>query len=249
MRFSGSADYVGFLVAFKAAAGGGGGAPNISGVSVSPVTATTAVVSWTTNVTATSRVDYGTTASYGSNVSDSTLVTSHSLSLSSLTCNTTYHYQITSVGSGGTATTPDATFTTGACTNVTISGVSVSPTATTAVVGWTTNVTATSRVDYGTTPSYGSNVSDSTLLTTHSLTLNPLTCNTTYHFQITSVGSAGTATTSDATFTTAALRRAGFRRFHRSDSQSDVDLHGPLLRFREDERHRRTTHHSRCDYT
>ncbi len=115
MLFSGSADYVGFLVAFKAASGGGGGAPNISAVSVSPVTATTAVVSWTTNVTATSRVDYGTTASYGSNVSDATLVTSHSLALSSLACNTTYHYQITSVGSGGTATTPDATFTTASC--------------------------------------------------------------------------------------------------------------------------------------
>ena len=115
MLFSGSADYVGFFVAFKAASGGGGGAPNISAVSVSPVTATTAVVSWTTNVTANSRVDYRTTSSYGSNVSDSTLVTSHSLALRSLTCNTTYHYQITSVGSGGTATTPDATFTTASC--------------------------------------------------------------------------------------------------------------------------------------
>ena len=107
MGFSGNADYVGFLVAFKAAASGGGSL-SISGVSVSP-TATTAVVSWTTNSSANSRVDYGTTAGYGSNVSDSTLVTSHSLTINSLTCNTTYHYQITSVGSAGSASTADAT--------------------------------------------------------------------------------------------------------------------------------------------
>ncbi len=171
----------------------------ISGVSVSP-TATTAVVSWRTNSSANSRVDYGTTTAYGSNVTDSTLVTSHSLMLNSLTCGTTYHYEITSVGSAGSASTADATFATSAC-GITISGVSVSPTATTAVVGWMTNSSANSRVDYGTTTAYGSNVSDSTLVTSHSLTLNSLTCSTTYHYEITSVGS-GSASTADATFTT-----------------------------------------------
>ena len=123
MGFSGSADYVGFLVAFKAASSGGG-STRISGVSVSP-TATSATVSWTTNVSASSRVDYGLTPAYGANVSDSTLVTSHSLTLTSLTCNTTYHYQITSVSSGGSASTADATFTTGACP-ISITGISVS---------------------------------------------------------------------------------------------------------------------------
>ena len=154
-------------------------------------------------MSANSRVDYGTTTAYGSNVSDSTLVTSHSLTLNSLTCGTTYHYKITSVGSAGSASTADATFTTSAC-GITISGVSVSPTATTAVVSWTTSSSANSRVDYGTTTAYGSNVSDSTLVTSHSLTLDSLTCNTTYHYEITSVGSAGSASTADATFTTSA---------------------------------------------
>ncbi len=206
MGFSGNADYVSFLVGFKAAASGGGSL-SISGVSVSP-TATTAVVSWTTSSSANSRVDYGTTTAYGSNVSNSTQVTSHSLTLSSLTCNTTYHYEITSVGSAGSATTADATFTTSAC-GITISGVSVSPTATTAVVSWMTSVSANSRVDYGTTTAYGLNVSDSTLMTSHSLTLNSLTCNTTYHYEITSVGSAGSASTADATFTTGACGGTG----------------------------------------
>ena len=198
MSFSGSADYVGFLVAFKAAAGGGGSL-SISGVSVSP-TATTAAVSWTTNVSASSRVDYGLTAAYGSNVTDPTLVTSHSLTLTSLTCNTTYHYQITSVSSAGSASTADSTFTTGACP-ISISGISVTTTATSATVMWTTNVSASSRVDYGLTPTYGTNVSDSTLVTSHSLMLNSLTCSTAYHYQITSVSSVGSASTADATFT------------------------------------------------
>ncbi len=189
---------------------GGGGGSNppisaaISAVSISGTTATTATITWTTNVSASSRVDYGATNAYGSNVSDSSLVTSHSLTLTSLTCNTTYHYQITSVvAAGNSATTSDATFTTGACP--TITGVSVSgTTATTATIAWTTNVGASSRVDYGATSAYGSNVSDSTLLTSHSLTLTSLTCNTTYHYQITSAVAAGnSATTSDATFTTA----------------------------------------------
>ena len=207
MSFSGSTEYVAFFVAFNAAGGGSGGSLSISGVSVSP-TATTAVVSWMTNSSANSRVDYGTTTAYGSNVSNSTLVTSHSLTINSLACNTTYHYQITSVGSAGSASTADATFTTSACP-INISGVSVSPTATTAVVSWTTNVSANSRVDYGTTTAYGSNVSNSTLVTSHSLTITSLTCNTTYHYQITSVGSAGSASTADATFTTGACGGTG----------------------------------------
>ena len=102
MNFSGNADYVGFLVAFKAASGGGMG-PAISGVSVSPLTATSATVNWTTSLSASSRVDFGATASYGSYVTDPTLVTTHSETLSSLTCGSTYHYRITSADSTGSS--------------------------------------------------------------------------------------------------------------------------------------------------
>ena len=175
----------------------------ISALSVS-VTATTAMVSWTTNLSAGSRVDYGLTAVYGSNVTDPTLVTSHSLTLSSLTCNAAYHYQITSaVAPGNSATTGDATFVTGACPTI-ITAVSVTTTATSATVVWTTNVTATSSVNYGVTSQYGYSATDPTLLTSHSLALNSLACSTTYHYQITSVGAANSASTADATFTTGA---------------------------------------------
>jgi hypothetical protein len=163
-------------------------------------------------------VDYGTTTAYGSNVSDPSLVTGHSLTLTSLTCNTTYHYQITSaVASGKSATTSDATFTTAVC-QIAISGVSVTPAANSATVAWTTNVAGTSVVNYGVTSQYGFSASDSSLLTSHSLMLSSLACNTTYHYQITSVGSSNSATTTDATFTTGAC----------GGPVSD-DFHGPTL--------------------
>jgi len=183
---------------------GVGAAPTISAVSVSGMTAIAATIDWTTNVAASSQVNYGTTAAYGSSVSDSNMLTSHSLTLNSLTCNTTYHYQITSVvAPGNSATTSDATFTTATC-QISISGVSVTTAANSATVAWTTNVAGSSVANYGATPQYGYSASDSTLVTSHWLTLNSLACNTTYHYQITSVGSTGSASTADATFTTSA---------------------------------------------
>lgn len=49
---------------------------------------------------------------------------------------------------------------------------------------WTTDEPATSKVAYGTTDSYGSEKADATLTTTHSVTLDGLTANTTYYFNI-----------------------------------------------------------------
>jgi len=72
-----------------------------------------------------------------------------------------------------------------------------------AVVTWQTNNPASSRVDYGTTTSYGSFVSDGTNVKNHSLTLNGLTNNTTYHFKTSSTDIFGdTSTGADSTFTT-----------------------------------------------
>ena len=53
-----------FYTIGPAGSGGGGTGPSISGILVSD-TATTATVSWTTDVSAGSRVDYGTTTGYG----------------------------------------------------------------------------------------------------------------------------------------------------------------------------------------
>jgi hypothetical protein len=75
-----------------------------------------AVVTWTTNEPSDSRVDYGTTAAYGSSATNAALVTSHSITLTGLTADSLYHYQVGSTdGCGnGPVNSADATFTTGA---------------------------------------------------------------------------------------------------------------------------------------
>lgn len=73
----------------------------------------------------------------------------------------------------------------------------------TATISWTTDEAASSRVDYGSTDSYGSSSSTSALTTSHSISLTGLTAATTYHFRAQSTDAAGNiATSSDYTFST-----------------------------------------------
>jgi hypothetical protein len=74
---------------------------------------------------------------------------------------------------------------------------------TTATITWDTDEPATSRVDYGLTSGYGSNVSNGSLVTSHSINLTGLTDGTLYHYKVTSVdGSGNDAESTDLTFTT-----------------------------------------------
>ena len=184
--------------------------PVISNVDVA-ASVDTATVTWTTDEPATSAVASGETTSYeNGTVGDPTLVTSHSITLTGLTCETLYHYQITSSDAAtNTTTSSDATFTTGLCpasdsTPPVISNVDVAASVDTATVTWTTDEPATSAVASGETTSYeNGTVGDPTLVTSHSITLTGLTCETLYHYQITSSDAAtNTTTSSDATFTT-----------------------------------------------
>jgi len=59
-------------------------------------------------------------------------------------------------------------------------------------ITWTTNESATSKVDYGLTTSYGSTTAlDSTLVTAHSVVLTGLAPNTTYNYRVRSIDAAG----------------------------------------------------------
>jgi len=149
-------------------------------------------------------VNYGLTASYGTTASSATLVTSHSAALSSLTCNTLYHYQVSSTNaSGQTSTSADQTFTT-TCGPV-ISNIASAPAILSATVTWTTDQTSSTVVRYGLTASYGTTVSNSTLVTNHSALVKNLACNTSYHFQVSSTNSQSqTSVSSDQTLTTTA---------------------------------------------
>jgi hypothetical protein len=185
--------------------------PVISAIAASPST-NSATISWTTDRAATGNVNFGLTSSYGSTVGSGALTTSHSIDLLGLSCNTTYHYRVSSTDSSGALSSgTDQTFTTTACvtTPPAISGIVVAPSQTSATISWATDKSSDSRVDYGLTSAYGSAVSDPTLAISHTLSLNGLTCNTTYHFRIASTDQVGnTGTTTDATFSTSACSTA-----------------------------------------
>ncbi len=87
---------------------------SIANVNAGSLTETSAVITWDTDVPASSQVEYGLTVGYGSSTPlDSNLVTSHSVSLSGLTQNTTYHFRVKSTDSAGHAgSSGDFTFTT-----------------------------------------------------------------------------------------------------------------------------------------
>jgi len=96
-------------------------------------------------------------------------------------------------GSGGGSTGPN------------ISGITVTSIATTgATVSWTTDVPATTQVEYGTTTAYGSSTTlNASLVTSHSQALTGLAVSTLYHYRVHSKNSGGTESISgDAAFTT-----------------------------------------------
>ncbi len=85
--------------------------PTITQVNASPATnGTSATVTWTTDEPSDSRVNYGTSSgSLNLNQSNAALVTSHSITLSGLSPNTTYFFQVRSADASGNAATSPAT--------------------------------------------------------------------------------------------------------------------------------------------
>ncbi len=87
-------------------------APVISAVSVSNISSTTAMISWQTNEAATGKIYYSTTTPVGLSsaltISNSSLVTAHSLGFTGLTASTTYYYILESkdAAMNTTTTTP-----------------------------------------------------------------------------------------------------------------------------------------------
>jgi peptidoglycan hydrolase-like protein with peptidoglycan-binding domain len=196
-------------------------APLITSTSTGTPSSMSASVSWTTDEAATSRVQYGTTTGYGLETAlDGNLVTSHAVSLTNLSLGTEYHYQIiTADSAGNTTVSGDGTFTTPAnptsgspnqgstpAAPIVVSSAQSSGSPESATITWVTDQATDSQVVYGTTASYGSSSTlNSTLSTTHAVTLTNLTPSTTYHYEIKSKNAGGTyAITSDETFTTLA---------------------------------------------
>jgi hypothetical protein len=87
--------------------------PNFIGnPTVVNVDSISADVQWVTDTNSSSIVEYGITTAYGSIVGDSSQVTNHSIHLSGLAPNKTYHYHVISVNGAGSRVSNDFTFST-----------------------------------------------------------------------------------------------------------------------------------------
>jgi hypothetical protein len=128
------------------------------------------------------------------------------VSLSGLIAGTPYNYAVMSTDSAGTATSANLTFSTAASLPV-ISGVTATGiTSTSVTIIWTTDQPSSSQVTYGTTPAYGfSSTPNTTLGTSHSVTLTGLTASTLYNYAVMSANAVGTATSANFTFSTPAI--------------------------------------------
>lgn len=196
-------------------AGAGGGrapsdttAPGISedSIATSDISPSSAIITWTTDETSDSQVEYwpGSLSAL-----DVTLVTSHSVALTGLKSETTYHYKARSRDAwGNLAVSEEHTFTTlGAVDStppVLYEVLATDITATGATISWTTDETSDGQVEYWVTTKSATPL-DATLVTSHSFTLADLTPEATYHFQVRSKDASGNLAISDEyTFTTLA---------------------------------------------
>ncbi len=76
--------------------------PVISGVASSSITSSSAVIQWTTDTPSDSQVEYGPSTSYGSlSLRASTLVTTHSVTMTNLSAGAFYHSRVRSIDAGG----------------------------------------------------------------------------------------------------------------------------------------------------
>ena len=172
--------------------------PVISGLTATPIQGG-ASISWATSSPSNSVVNYGSTSSYSSSQTVATLVTSHTMTITGLSPATTYHFDAASTDQyGQTTTSPDGTFTTPSASGnpPVISGLGATTTANGATISWTTDEPSSSVVNYGLTSSYGSNINDPTLVTSHVKAIAALTPGTTYHYYVASTNAAGQTTIS-----------------------------------------------------
>lgn len=161
-------------------------------------------VSWTTNRPSNTVVQYGTTTSYGQEASKSTeAVTDHSIEILGLTPGVLYHYRVQSLDAErdydpATAFSGDFTFQTLAAPG--ISDVQISEIRlTSAIITWKTTSSATSKILYGTTTSYGKQYIDNSgsQTTTHTVKLGSLSDSTTYNLKIMGTDIDGNSLSSD----------------------------------------------------
>jgi hypothetical protein len=195
--------------------GGTGGAstgPVAANIKAANITNTGATIGWTTDTVSHSQVEYGKTTAYGTlSYQSSATGTTHQISLTGLTAGTLYHYRVKSKddATGLTGVSGDNTFTTtgGAAPAGPVAGAvaATNITDTGATIGWTTDKTSRSQVEYGPTAAYGAKTYQSSAVgTLHQVPVSGLKAGTLYHYRVLSKDDATglTGVSGDYTFMT-----------------------------------------------
>lgn len=125
--------------------------PVISNVQATGVSTNSATVTWATNEASSSWVDYGSTTSYGAASNDGSFVTAHSIALTGLSADTTYHYRVRSIdAAGNSSSSSDLTFRTVALpTDTTAPTVTLSAPSAGSTVSSTVTLTAAASDNIG----------------------------------------------------------------------------------------------------
>lgn len=188
-----------------------GTAPEITfneATGITDTTASTTLISWTTNEAATSTIRYGLLAgSYAWSAINDNYNYNHAISLSGLSGSTTYYFKLINTDRNGNSATADHngadySFVTLDGTGPDINAVTNADTSvTSAQITWTTGEAASSFVQYAATTTDFNNIyaekgkNDSVL--THSVDLSGLTQNQTYYYRVRSVDASGNETIDD----------------------------------------------------
>ncbi len=183
-----------------------------AGVSISSVSASTiyneeAIITWNTNSASDSTVYYSTNSDMSSalSINSATDVTSHSVTLPSLSGGTTYYFYVESEASGNTTQDKnvvngvteyyDFTTTSDATAPVVSSVANALIGETGVTISWTTDEGSTSQVSWGLTSSLGTDTTETAVYTTqHAVTLTGLTNTTQYYYRVRSEDRAGNVT-------------------------------------------------------
>ncbi|MBU5614086.1 fibronectin type III domain-containing protein [Geomonas azotofigens] len=168
-----------------------------------------ATIVWKTDEPATTGVSWNDGTVYGV-LSDNSLTTNHSVTITGLAATKTYSYTVSSkdaFNNGPTLSTAK-TFTTSATPDMKPPVFIQTPivkntTHESAVLYWETDEPSSSTIQYGTTESFGTADAKAQLLTKHNRPLTGLLPGTTYYFRVQATDASGnTATSQTYTFTT-----------------------------------------------
>lgn len=191
----------------------GNSPPVISNVTIASVTTEGATISWTTDEQSSSLVDLGyILGSYGEGTQGQATdtSTSHTVVLTGLNSDTTFYFQVRSADAEGLEgvsfsgdTTGQATlkFTTQSTIDTTppvITGVSATPTTSTATIQFVTNEDALGTVSYGENTQFNAGQQIETLTSKiHTILVSNLSPNTTYYYIVSAQNVAGLTSISD----------------------------------------------------